>query len=570
MLEMIADTRMANNMKDWTFFGDGNGDAEWKQDHEDVIYPPAWSNKRFYRGKGKVPDLYAYELAKEDYAFLTSGYFDDVDISVKYKCFYGSVAHGGIIFRAESSTEFYVLDITDLGRKAHQYEMTLWAQYSSGYRKKLMTGFPYHSVVSEKFVQCGIETYDEWTHSSPDWFEVRIQATGTYIRVSADGNVIFDLRDSTYATGYTGLAARGNVCYKDLCVKGGACLPKRAFMAHKGEMPPEYFLPGGIQPEGFNAYPSVCCSNDGTVMAVWKLERSVDGKREQSVLFSKLLNGANEWSTPSAIYSMSGGDKIFGASSVYSHLNGDVTCILNESGSEKSRNVKRTFCLRSTDRGESWFDAGDLPIDLKTADGHEIHPYSPMLRISDNKVIMTGYEADTGSGEDNSGRKDRSVLYISGDDGYTWQGPVYFDKNNFDHNECMAVETAPDRMIAFMRTLRSKNMWMSRSSDGGMTWSPLIQSDVTGECPYIIRHSSGALVFFSRGYGSFIKLSFDEGITWTSEFRISPASAMIGMTETKDGRIIIIMHEGYRVPGRIRGQFFDITAEGPVPANNRR
>jgi hypothetical protein len=51
-----------------------------------------------------------------------------------------------------------------------------------------------------------------------------------------------------------------------------------------------------------------------------------------------------------------------------------------------------------------------------------------------------------------------------------------------------------------------------------------------------------------------------------SECRISPASAMIGMTETTDGRVLIAMHEGYRVPGYIRGQFFRVTPEGPVPA----
>ena len=110
-------------------------------------------------------------------------------------------------------------------------------------------------------------------------------------------------------------------------------------------------------------------------------------------------------------------------------------------------------------------------------------------------------------------------------------------------------------------------MWKSTSADYGKTWTPVVQSDVFGECPFLLRHSSGALVLFSRGHGSFIKLSFDDGESWTEEFRVSPASAMVGMTETADGRVLIVMHEGYRVPGYIRGQYFRVTPAGPVAAD---
>lgn len=37
---------------------------------------------------------------------------------------------------------------------------------------------------------------------------------------------------------------------------------------------------------------------------------------------------------------------------------------------------------------------------------------------------------------------------------------------------------------------------------------------------------------------------------------------MIGMVEMGDGRVMVAMHEGYRVPGYIRGQFFRVTPEG--------
>jgi len=192
-----------------------------------------------------------------------------------------------------------------------------------------------------------------------------------------------------------------------------------------------------------------------------------------------------------------------------------------------------------------------------------------MQRLSDGTVVFCGYEARTITGEDeatNAERLDRSLFFRSTDDGVTWEAPVYFDEDNYDHNECMVAETEPGKLVAFMRTLAAPFMWTSRSEDSGRTWTPLVQSNVSGECPYLVRHSSGTLVMASRGYGTFVKLSFDEGRSWTKEWRISPASAMLGMTELADGRIMIVMHEVYRVPGYIRGQFFRVTPDGPEAA----
>jgi hypothetical protein len=183
---------------------------------------------------------------------------------------------------------------------------------------------------------------------------------------------------------------------------------------------------------------------------------------------------------------------------------------------------------------------------------------------------MCGYDAEVVPGGDegcNADRLDRSFLLRSGDDGRTWEAPVYFDPTNFDHNECMVAEASPGKLVAFMRTLAAPCMWTSRSQDGGKTWTPLVQSSISGECPYLLRHSSGALIMASRGSGVFIKLSFDGGESWPGEWRISPASAMVGMTELADGRVFIAMHEGYRVPGYVRGQTFRVTPNGPIAAD---
>jgi photosystem II stability/assembly factor-like uncharacterized protein len=106
----------------------------------------------------------------------------------------------------------------------------------------------------------------------------------------------------------------------------------------------------------------------------------------------------------------------------------------------------------------------------------------------------------------------------------------------------------------------------SASDDCGKTWKPLAQSSISAECPHLLRHSSGTLILCGRGLGAHVRLSYDNGRTWSRIYRISSACPMVGMTEMGDGRVFIVMHEGYRVPGYIRGQFFRVTPDGPVAA----
>ena len=61
-------TALTGNEKDWTFVGA----PKWKQDPEGILYPPVWSYPNFDPDPTQVPNHYAHELARKDYAFLTS------------------------------------------------------------------------------------------------------------------------------------------------------------------------------------------------------------------------------------------------------------------------------------------------------------------------------------------------------------------------------------------------------------------------------------------------------------------------------------------------------------------
>ena len=260
---LTIDTSLTGNEEDWTFVGV----AKWTQDHEGHIYPPVWSYPNFDRGPSKVPDGYAHELAREDYAFLTTRSLGDADVSVDYKCPHGAVLHGSIVFRAADSARFYVLDIQDMSRKGAHYELILWAQDCTGYRREIARGEAPHSIVSTAF-SGGPKTRARWDRSSPDWVRVRVQASGTYIRVSADDRIVFDVRDRTYRAGYVGLVGRGAVYFRSLRVQGMAEDPDAPWNRHEGELP-RFFYPGDRQAGGFNAYPVACRTGDGATLVAW-------------------------------------------------------------------------------------------------------------------------------------------------------------------------------------------------------------------------------------------------------------------------------------------------------------
>jgi len=378
---------------------------------------------------------------------------------------------------------------------------------------------------------------------------------------------VFDARDRAYPAGCVGLVARGSVMFRNLRVAGEPVDLPAPWTAHEGELP-RFFYPGGTQDVGFNAFPVVCRTPDGVVLVAWTHGAGLEANllTENSIVLARSQDEGRTWCRQMKVFGRKGFTWC-SASSLFAHRDGGVSCLMT-ARRDDTQPERLTMVMRSSDGGESWSEPEPFLAGGRVLDEFQ-GPYSPMQRLSDGTVVFCGYDARTTTGGHegtNAERLDRSLFFRSTDDGVTWEKPVYFDESNYDHNECMVAETEPGKLVAFMRTLAAPFMWTSRSEDFGRTWTPLVQSNVSGECPYLVRHSSGTLIMASRGYGTFVKLSFDEGGTWTKEWRISPASAMLGMTELADGRIMIVMHEGYRTPGYIRGQFFRVTPDGPVAA----
>ncbi|MFH1007170.1 MAG: sialidase family protein [Candidatus Latescibacterota bacterium] len=556
-------TALTGNEESWMFVGV----PQWKQDQEGILYPPIWSHPRFLPDPKELPDYYADDLVREDQAFLTAQALSDLDVSMEYKVFYGSVVHGGIIFRAQDSASFYVVEIEDIGPHREQaYELVFWAQDEHGYRKELARGQAPHSIVPQVFYEKGAKTAQQWRDSSPDWIRIRIQATGTYIRASVDGNIVFEHRDRTYLSGYVGLTGRGPFCLRNMEVSGTPAEHASEFRKLTGTIP-RCFFPGSGECEGGSSYPKGFRTGNGSLALAWAhIPMASKVRHSTQVVFTRSDPQGSTWTPPIVLFE-SGGERCV-PTSLFSHLDGSLSCLLYLFPQDGER-PGRTRVVRSENEGKTWGKSEEFVAGGRSLTGTEM-TYSTPIRLADGTVVMTGVEYRILPGGDShtiGGRVDKALVFHSADDGHTWDAPTPFNPPVFDSTEAVVAEIEPGRLLALMSIKSSDKKWRTTSADGGRTWTPLSRTDLSGYCSDLLRHSSGALILAHRAFGTFIVISFDDGATWTSPWRLSPVSAMMSMAEMDDGRIGIFFNEGYRVPGRIRAQFFRVTPEGPVAAD---
>ncbi len=144
----------------------------------------------------------------------------------------------------------------------------------------------------------------------------------------------------------------------------------------------------------------------------------------------------------------------------------------------------------------------------------------------------------------------------STDEGRTWEilGDVPLPEgiNNYLCHEPHVVELANGDLLGAVRVHKPFNVYMTRSTDGGKTWSVLEDVGCAGSPPHLLRHSSGAVIcvygWRAAGFGQRCMISYDNGNSWVRDLIIRddgphgdlgyPASV-----ELADGSIMTIYYQ---------------------------
>ena len=99
-------------------------------------------------------------------------------------------------------------------------------------------------------------------------------------------------------------------------------------------------------------------------------------------------------------------------------------------------------------------------------------------------------------------------------------------------------------------------VFLTRSTDGGYTWSKMEPTHIPGAPPHLMQHSSGKLIMTvgcrleEDGYGEYCYVSNDNGKTWTEKYCINERSPNNDLgypasVELDDGSILTIYYQRY-------------------------
>ena len=212
--------------------------------------------------------------------------------------------------------------------------------------------------------------------------------------------------------------------------------------------------------------------------------------------------------------------------------------------------------IRVSENGQEW----DKPIRVPVT-----APHGP-IRLSDGNLLYFGKSVSSGKAYHTDLKYGKIISANSKDNGRTWNiiGELPIPKGTAfeSFHEPHIVELTSGKIIGIIRYQHSGSMkkhddfslFQTESYDGGETWSTARPTGVYGSPPHLLKHSSGAIIcvygYRRKPYGERAMLSYDEGITWKSNYIIrddAPDSDLgyPASVELEDGSIFTIYYQKY-------------------------
>ena len=207
-----------------------------------------------------------------------------------------------------------------------------------------------------------------------------------------------------------------------------------------------------------------------------------------------------------------------------------------------------TWYIRSTDNGKTWSET--IPI--------SVHYWvSAPIRVLDNGRWIVGLYNDRGLSVDNPSWE--AAVAASDDQGKTWRTVVIPTGDLLVDAETDVIQRSDGSLLAFMRHREGEGplpMAWSVSYDNGYTWARAESAGFSGHCPYLYKDPNGIFVLGTRTgpdpikgekvvpYSTTIRLSFDEGKTWSLPETVDNCyGAYPSMVTLKDGSTLIVYYE---------------------------
>ncbi len=242
--------------------------------------------------------------------------------------------------------------------------------------------------------------------------------------------------------------------------------------------------------------PSPCVQNhaanlmvlpSGDLGCVW-FGGTQEGKGDISIYMSRLQSGTQTWSQPVRLSddpARSEQNPI-----LFCAPDGAIWLLhtAQRSGNQDTSVVKRRI---SRDGGTTWSPSDTLISDSGT------FVRQPLVVRPDGTWLLPCFLCRTSPGTKWLGEQDISLVKISSDEGRSWRDVVVPESTGLVHMSI--VSTDDDKLLALFRSRWADHVYMSRSTDGGLSWSPPVATGLANNNSSIqaARLSDGriALVF---------------------------------------------------------------------------
>lgn len=223
----------------------------------------------------------------------------------------------------------------------------------------------------------------------------------------------------------------------------------------------------------------------------------------------------------------------------------------------------RGQCYRSTDGGTTVAGPTEALFAVADADaalGHAAHA-GPLVGRSvvelDDGTLLAGmygwFKQDTEPDRyRQGGRMRRAYVCASADGGASWRylSTIAYEPflGNEGYSEVVIRRLPSGAILAVIRTggnntagWQDNPLVVSRSIDGGRSWSPVARTGVEGVWPDLAVMSDGTLVCSTGRPGALIMFSRDDGVTWTDHTPIDPErySGYTAVCEVSPGRLLV-------------------------------
>ena len=300
--------------------------------------------------------------------------------------------------------------------------------------------------------------------------------------------------------------------------------------------------------DGYFGYriPALLLTGKGTLLAFCEGRRNGLGDEgDIDIVLKRSGDGGATWSAMQVVYGEPGGVTIGNPCPVET---ADGRILL-----PFCRNNDRVFVTESADDGLTW----SAPVEITTqakADGWTWYATGPGIGVRKERephkgriIIPSDHQAPAAYGFG-------SHALISDDEGATWHFGASLGKGS---NECQVVELADGSLMMNTRMQREGRhlRGVSRSTDGGETWSEIvhdenlpcpicqagfIKAEIDGESVLLF---SNPAVTDSRTHMT-IRVSRDEGATWASKELHAGPTAYSSIAALPGGEICCLYEAG--------------------------